>query len=106
MPVEHLPRSGGISHQHGRISNTARRIFGWDAPPAELPDACHNFTDGVALTCPEIQLGALAAASQIFQGAHVRVGEVHDMDIVTDRSTVRRGIVRAVNLDFWSLAQR
>ncbi len=98
-------RQPGIGDEFGRIPGSPRHFAPRYRPPGDPLDRGNHLAHRRAVPGAEIEGDALAAL-QVIERAHMRVGQVGDMDVIADRRAVRRRIVDPVDLDRIAAAQR
>jgi len=84
---------GGISNQPGRI--TGRRRFDVHGNLTPVTSRTQSITSRTEKTAPgsEIQKIRFSALAKVLQGADMRVSQIDDMNVISDRRSVRRRIV-------------
>src|SRR5580658_1117597 len=94
-PAESRFRFRGISDQARRIAWARRLEANANVAPGDLPRAFDDLQNRITVPRAEIQKIGFAVAAQMPERTNVRVGEIGHMDVIANRSTVRRWIVLA-----------
>ena len=94
-PAERGTNTGGSSDQRGWIAGAPGFLsFGYRVPRDVLDHGKH-FANAVAATVAAVQCRGFAAAAQVGERLQMRVGQVLDVDVVTDAGAVRGWVVGA-----------
>src|SRR6266576_3284303 len=99
LPAEESLGLGGISNQPGRIAGTRRFNLHGNLTARDFANAVDHFKDGKTAPGSEVQKIRLAALAKVLQGADMRVSQIDDMNVISDRRSVRRRIVVAEDPD-------
>ena len=102
LPAEFAFGFIGGGDESGRVAGAAGLFDGGDFLAGNFLARGDDFAHGVAVAITEVVETGLARR----ETKHVRLREIGYMDVVADARAVRRGIIRAENLDVRFLAER
>src|SRR6267154_4606076 len=106
LPAEDGLGLGGISNQPGRITGTRRFDVHGNLTARDFANAVDHFKDGKTAPGSEVQKIRFSALAQVLQGADMRVSQLDDMNVISDRGSVRRRIVVAEDPDCRQFTKR
>src|SRR5215203_4807184 len=94
-PAELGADAVGARHDRRRVAGPPARDHDREIDARDLLHHVDDLEDRVALAVAAVEGQALAAAAQVFEGDHVGVGKVADLDIVAHARAVLGRIIRA-----------
>src|SRR5467141_311917 len=106
LPAEDGLGLGGISNQPGRITATRRFDVHGNLTARDFANAVDHFENGKTAPGSEVEKIRLAAMAKVLQGADMRIGQIDDMNVISDRRSVRRRIVVAKDPDCRQFTKR
>src|SRR5919109_472247 len=86
-----------IGPDGGRIARTSRPELGLDGPAGGCLCRRDDLLDRGAAPRAEVERQAAAAVRQVLDGPNVRISQVLDVDVVTDRRPVWRRVVGSMD---------
>src|SRR5712672_822813 len=104
-PAKKLASFRGIGDEFRRVASAPRRLMNRDSASAHAFYGRNYLANGVPTSCAEINSRVFVALEHVSQGCNVGLGQVHYVCVVADRSAVRRGIIRAKNLEIRFLSE-
>ena len=106
LPAEFLGGEGRIGPALCDVARTARANLVWDWTARSLLERLDDLQHAVAMACAEVvNLEAeLRIRLELFDRLEVANGEVNDVDVVANASTVNGGIVIAEYVEFGEAA--
>ena len=87
-PAQHVASPSRIGNERRRVSRAARRLHRRHGLSRRAAHSRDHFPYRLAVAGPEIHSLAGRSLVQPLQRAKVRVGQVHDVDVVADRGAV------------------
>jgi sporulation protein YlmC with PRC-barrel domain len=106
VSIQHLAGAASVADQDRRIAGPARSGIDADRPAGDGLREVDNLPDRIALRIRQIAGATRVTVEKIFESAHVRVGNVHDVDVVADAGAVRRIVVGPEHIDGAAVAGR
>src|SRR5262252_2716910 len=100
LPSKDLLGAGRIRNKSGRIAMAARHDPAPHAATTDLFDHLYDLVHGMTASGAEIEFQRMSALFEKLKRAHVGVGQVVHMDIVSNAGSVGRGIVSTEDLEF------
>src|SRR4051794_1625412 len=92
-PAEQLPRLGVVPEHLDGITRPAGHVHGRDVGPADPAGRLEHLTDRRALAGPEVDGRRRPGPLEVLERPDVGVGQVLDVDVVTDGRPVWGGVV-------------
>src|SRR4051812_14322800 len=97
-PAEHLTGTGGCRDEFWRVSGAPRRFDSWHGSATDAGHCIDHLAHGMSVSSAEVDRLTGSAGGQAIERAQMRVGQVHHVDVVADRSPVRGRITGAEDL--------
>src|SRR5947209_1087163 len=94
----------GAGDEDGGISRSAFVLFNSDGTAGDATNGVDDLAYGESLTAPEV-VDETAVLAEGFEGEHVGIGEIADVDVVANAGSVLGGIVLTEDLDARAAAQ-
>ena len=98
FPAESAMKLLLAGDQDGRIAGAPGRDFARNFAAGDFLGGVDDFEDREPTAVSDVESFA-GDSFDSFEGADVGIGDVQNVDIVTDASSVRRGVVRAENFE-------
>src|SRR5713226_7466703 len=98
FPTEHALEFFLAGNENRGITGTARTPFARDLAAGDAFRDINDFEDRNTTAVADVE-GFAGNAVDLLQRADVGIGDVEHVDVVTDAGSVRRGIVRAEDID-------
>jgi len=102
FPLQQVLSARRIGHQGGRISRAAWRHSLWHRPSGNLLDRVEHFLYRRAAAASQIQSHRTTTIGKMFQREQVCLGQIGDVNVITDAGAIRCWIVRTVEFQFGS----
>jgi hypothetical protein len=102
-PVEGFFEFFAAGNEDGGIAGAARAEFAWDLAAGDALGGADDFENGKAAAVADVE-GFAGDAIDFLEGADVRVGDVEDVDVVSNASAVGGGVVSAEDVDMRQIA--
>src|SRR6266446_5929572 len=103
FPAERFLEFFLAGYQNGGIAGAARAELAGNLAAGDAIGGVNHFENGIAAAVADVE-GFAGNAIDGFERADVGIRNVQDVDIITDASAVRGGIVRAENIDVRQIA--
>src|SRR2546423_3244559 len=85
-------------NQNGRVAWAPRPEFAWNFAAGDVLGGVDHFENGKAAAVSDVE-GFAGNAIDFFESANVGICNVENVDVISDASSIRGGIVRAKNID-------
>ena len=93
LPIQNFPGFFAGPDEGGWITGSGGGLFDFDIAIADFFHFINDFFDGIAIAISEIEGIADVCGFEVFESLDVGVGEVVDVDVVSDTGSVRGGVV-------------
>src|SRR6202521_4918458 len=98
FPTEHALELFLAGDQNGRVAGAPRSEFARDLAAGDALGGIYNFQDRESTAVADVK-GFAGNAVDLLKGADVGIGDIEHVDVVADAGAVRRGVVRAEDID-------
>src|SRR3569833_1224806 len=94
------------SNQYRRISGTTLDHAGRQRMSRDLARRLNHLQGGESIAVPQVVYAALLAVAEMLVSQPMRVGEIHDMNVIADAGAVFCRIIVTVNKNLIALPER
>jgi hypothetical protein len=93
LPSEEGLRAGRISDEPGGVTRSRTFDSSSNRQSCDTTGRLNHFKNGVAASGAEIQRVGCAAAAKVVESANVRIGQIRDVNVITNGGAVRSRVL-------------